>query len=318
MKNQYLFFESQDFADTDLTDFTKTDTPIAKTPVHIYEFEYQSAEETDELDNARKLDELTKQFENRYPDKFQTILSESSQFFCAQLYPLIVRFETTLRRAIYISRALFENGNVSKASFLFQVDKKDKTIEEMDFGKIYEAIFTDVELRNRVKKVHERNLTKADLIKAINELPEDTLWRRFVGTEYQYIENSFLSIETYRNDVMHSHLIDYSTYLQAKTVLEKAIKELETVISDKLISNDSKYLNTVDIVEALGKALQFFAQVSKVYTEIINSDEVAAIRKNISEWNETRRLLLESYYGSFDVLDNGGTEEPQEEKDGAE
>lgn len=264
MINQYLFFEEQDFSEIDLANVNMREIRIPQTVVHIYEFENNGKDDTD-VQAAIKLDNLSKQLENNYHNKYKTILCDSSMFFCSQLYPLIVKFETTLRRVIYISRALFENGKVNSDAFLFDVDKKKRTIEELDFGKIYEVIFTDTDIRNRVKEIHSRNLTKADLIKAINDLEENTMWQRIVGTEYSYIENSFLTIERYRNEVMHSHLIDYETYTSAEVTLENAIKELETVITNKLISNSSTYLNKENIVEAINKVFLAMQRIAGDY-----------------------------------------------------
>ena len=39
MKNQYMFFAQQGFENFDLSDYSKSDTTIPKTSVHIYSFE---------------------------------------------------------------------------------------------------------------------------------------------------------------------------------------------------------------------------------------------------------------------------------------
>ena len=311
MNNQYLFFESQDFADADLSGFTKTDTPIPKTPVYIYDFEYQSSGEISEEEEAKKLDELTQQFARLYPDKFQTILSSSSQCFCRMLYPLVVKFETTIRRVFYISKSFSENGKVDKDTFLLDSDKKRKPIEELDFGKIYDAIFVDAELKSRVIKSYDRALTKEDLIRRINNLEEVSMWRRLVGSDYDFVEKSFLSIESYRNDVMHSHLIDYSTFIQARAVFERAIEELEKAISEKLISNDGTGPNLAGIYEAVKifySSLYYFSKklneidFARIYTAlqrffIVDTEEMKAINEKKGEEkpnnNEERPELLD-------------------------
>lgn len=321
MKNQYLFFESQDFADADLTGFAKTDTPIAKTPVHIYEFEYQSAEETDELEAARKLDELTKQFADRYPDKFQTILSESSQFFCGKLYPLVVRFETTLRRVYYITKVLSSSGCVNKETLLVELDKKKKTtaaIEELDFGTIYDAIFTDQDFKNRFLNEYRKNLTKADVIKTIKQLEEVTLWRKLVGSMNSYIENSFLLIEEYRNHVMHSHLINYETFVSARSTFEKANEELNSVINEKLIKVNSSTPSSVDLLEGLKAFLLVAAVAAKKYNRVVNSEEFKSFARLAREWQENMQLLREAGFISNEELDKDNTTDPQEDEDGTE
>lgn len=322
MKNQYLFFESQDFADADLAGYKKTDTPIAKTPVHIYEFEYQSTEDTDELDVARKLDELTKQFEDRYPDKFQTILSESSQFFCGKLYPLVVKFETTLRRVYYITKVLSNSGCINKEKLLVELDKKKNTtaaIEELDFGTIYDAIFTDQDFKNRLlNKEYKKNLTKADLMKAISNMEEVTLWRKLVGPMNSIIENSFLLIEEYRNHVMHSHLIDYETFARARSTFNKANEELDSVIEEKLINLNRSTPSTADLVEGLKAFLLVAAVAAKKYNNIVSSEEYKAFVRLGREWQENIQLLRDAGVIPNVEPDKDNMTDPQEDEDGTE
>ena len=103
MKNQYMFFAQQGFENFDLSDYRKSDTTIPKTSVHIYSFEcIESDKCSDDKSKAKKLDELTKRIDATYPNMFQLIGSESSQFFCKEIYPYIVDFETKLRAVLYI------------------------------------------------------------------------------------------------------------------------------------------------------------------------------------------------------------------------
>ncbi len=249
MKNQYLFFKEQAFEDFNLTDYKKNDIAIPQTDIHIYEFECKETDSATEELQARILDDLTQRLLHVYKDEFQVISSESSQYFCKELYPLVVSFETKLRYVMYVSRSLYEK-NVSVESF--PIGKEKKSMEEIDFGTIYEALFTDTKFYDNVRKMNGRVLTKADLIKQIESLEEDSVWRKIVGPEYNYIEKHFLEIIGYRNDVMHNHLIGYETYVAAKTVLKRAVQELERAIDDKLIENKSQYSNKNDIAKTLG------------------------------------------------------------------
>lgn len=252
MKNQYMFFNTQSFEDLDLGQYRKTDISIEQTAVHIYEFEcIESDSCCNDETRAKMLDGLSQQLSEKYPDAFQVIYSESSQFFCRELYPMIVELETKLRQALYISRALFENSSVTSKSFLFSLRKEEKPIEAFDFGEIYEAIFTDQNFRKKLNEKYTGNLTKNDLIKLIQKIDEKTIWRNMVGASYHYIEHHFLQIKGFRNDVMHNHLISFATYTEARGVLQSANVELTQVINDKLITNDSKYLNAVNIFEVI-------------------------------------------------------------------
>ena len=290
MKNQYMFFSEQKFENFDISSFTKVDTCIPNTNIHIYGFEANTEENITVIDQAQKLDDLSQRLAACYPDAFQIISSESSQYFCSQLYPLVVSFETKLRYALYISRALFENGSVNQQSFQYEVEKQKKSIEEIDFGQIYDAIFTDNTFKSRLLKDYSSNLTKAELIKRIQSLNENTVWHNIVGTEYDFIEKHFLEIKDYRNHVMHNHLISLSDYRAAASVLEKANAELDRAIRDKLILNQSSYLNKVDIIEVLSGIIKFLGLAALKLNEAADSEYT----KNIA------RALVEFYskYGS--------------------
>lgn len=273
MKNQYMFFSEQLFEDFDLSEFEKSDTCIPNTDVHIYEFVCVDSDTCcDDETRAKKLDSLSQRLTDTYQDAFQVISSESSQFFCRQIYPLVVSFETKLRYALYISRALYENGNVNKESFRYGNDKNKKLIEEIDFGEIYDAVFTDKDLKPSLMKEYSSNLTKADLIKRIQAINENTVWRNIVGTGYDYIENHFLDIKDFRNDVMHSHLISSNRFEIAKEVLQKANAELDRVVRDKLIVNQSGYLNEVDVVGVLNGMIRALGLAAIKMNQFANSD----------------------------------------------
>lgn len=318
MKNQYMFFDEQLFEDFDLTGFDKVDICIPNTNVHIYEFACAAGEsDCDDEMKAKMLDSLSERLADAYPDAFQIVNSESSQFFCAQIYPLIVSFETKLRYALYISRALFENGNVNKKSFGYTVGKAEKLIEEIDFGEIYDAVFTDKDLKPRLLKEYSLNLTKADLLKRIQELEEETLWRKIVGTGYGYIENHFLEIKDFRNDVMHNHLINGKRFDLAREILQKAIAELDRVIKDKLIVNQSGYLNEVDIFGALNGMIVALGMAAIKMNQFANSDYVKNMAQALSIIGQ--KLVKNQELPSDDIeqVEEPDVKEEQEDEDNA-
>lgn len=269
MTNKYMFFCEQQFENFDLSDYQKNDISIPKTNIHIYEFKCKETEEAfDDGSKAIKLDDLTRRLEKDFTDQFITVNSESSQFFCSLLYPLIVDFETKLRYAFYISRSLYESGTVNVKSFFIDMGKESKTIEDADFGDIYQFVFTDKDFNLNVKKaVNEKAMTKSDFIKTIKSLDESTMWQNWVGNDYSFIEENFLYIKSFRNDVMHNHLIDFERYEKAKKMIKKANDTLDRAINDKLIVNDSKFLNDVNIFETLSdeyKSMGAFSNLSAI------------------------------------------------------
>lgn len=280
MKNQIMFFDTQSFEGLDLTQYSRSDIPIKDTSIHIYEFECKESETCcDDETQAKMLDELSHQLYEKYPGTFQIIYSESSQFFCRELYPLIVEFETKLRQALYISRALYEGDKINGDTFQYQIGKEKKSIEALNFGDIYTAIFADINLRSNLLQKYTSNLTKSDLLKIIQGLEESTEWRKIMGKDYHYIENHFLEIQGFRNDVMHNHLMNYTAYVEAQKVLKSANEELTQAIRDKLITNNSEYLKSVNIFDTLGSIMAAIQLMALRIDKFANSEGFANFLK---------------------------------------
>ena len=281
MKNQYMFFEEQLFDGFDLSDYNKTDISIPNTNVHIYEFECVKTENgLDDEEQAKKLDHLSERISDNYAELYKIVSSESSQYFCERIYPLIVKIETKLRYALYVSRALFENGNVDKDAFKIG-QKAKKEIEEADFGEIYEAVFTDCDLQGKVKEINGQKLTKTDLIKKIESVEEHSLWEQIVGTKYNYIVEHFLEIKNYRNGVMHNHLLTYEQYVCEQKILNRAIEEFDRVINDKLLVNDSSYSNRTNIMEVLGGMVVLVGTAAMAINKFAHSETGKNIIKGL-------------------------------------
>lgn len=281
MKNQYMFFKEQLFDGFDLSDYKKRNINIPNTDVHIYEFEcIDSEKDLDDEEKAKKLDQLSKRISDKYADLYKIVSSESSQYFCEKIYPLIVKIETKLRYALYVSRALFEDGNVDKNSFKIG-QKIKKEMEETDFGEIYEAVFTDSDLQGKVKEINGQKLTKADLIKKVESVEENTLWDQIVGANYNYIVEHFLEIKNYRNDVMHNHLLTYKQYIREQKVLNRAIEEFDKVINDKLLTNHSSYSNKTNIMDVLGGMLVLVGTAAVAINKFMYSEKGQSLIKGL-------------------------------------
>lgn len=271
MKNQYLFFSEQSFSDLDLGAFSKTDTLIPETKIHVYSFEcIKTKEYADDMARATKLDELTKRLTETYPEQFQIIDSGSSQFFCKQIYPHVVSFETGLRYALYLAGALYksnsENNTVNKGDFLYEIDGRKLPIEELDFGRIYQCIFTDGNMCDNIKRMSNRRMTKAEWQQSINAIEEKTVWGQMTGGNYGFIAENFKKITGYRNHVMHNHLISFNQYEEAMDVLKKANKELDKVVKNVLLANNNEYLKDFNILSVLGALLDPIGTITKQIT----------------------------------------------------
>lgn len=223
---------------------------------------------------------MSKRISDKYADLYKIVSSESSQYFCEKIYPLIVKIETKLRYALYVSRALFEDGNVDKNSFKIG-QKIKKEMEETDFGEIYEAVFTDSDLQGKVKEINGQKLTKADLIKKVESVEENTLWDQIVGANYNYIVEHFLEIKNYRNDVMHNHLLTYKQYIREQKVLNSAIEEFDKVINDKLLTNHSSYSNKTNIMDVLGGMLVLVGTAAVAINKFMYSEKGKSLIKGL-------------------------------------
>lgn len=264
-----------------MSDYKKRNINIPNTDVHIYEFECIDSEKNlDDEEKAKKLDQLSKRISDKYADLYKIVSSESSQYFCEKIYPLIVKIETKLRYALYVSRALFEDGNVDKNSFKIG-QKIKKEMEETDFGEIYEAVFTDSDLQGKVKEINGQKLTKADLIKKVESVEENTLWDQIVGANYNYIVEHFLEIKNYRNDVMHNHLLTYKQYIREQKVLNSAIEEFDKVINDKLLTNHSSYSNKTNIMDVLGGMLVLVGTAAVAINKFMYSEKGKSLIKGL-------------------------------------
>ncbi len=233
------------------------------------------------------MDELTQLITQKYEGKFQVVDSESSQYFCRELYPYIQSFETHLRYALYISRSLYDPQNLNNKSFLLRVTtnnkKEDLPLEALAFSQIYTAVFTNATLQAEANKKYDTQLTKAEWIRRIESIPEKTLWHDWVGYNFNFVEDNFLDIKNIRNSVMHSHLISYQHYSKAKDTLQKAIKEIEQVIHDKLITNTSEYATNTNLFESISGLSKMAEKTAELISAAFANYNSAEITNNISK-----------------------------------
>ena len=324
MKNRYLFFKAETFDDLNLSDYIKEDTQIPKTDVHIYTFAYTSTDESadDEL-QAKKLDELTQLITQKYEGKFQVVDSESSQYFCRELYPYIQSFETRLRYALYISRSLYDPQNLNNKSFLLRVTtnnkkEEDLPLEALAFSQIYTAVFTDATLQAEANKKYDTQLTKAEWIRRIEYIPEKTLWHDWVGYNFNFVEDNFLDIKNIRNSVMHSHLISYQHYSKAKDTLQKANKEIEQVIHDKLITNTNEYatkINLFDLISGMVKATEIVGAAIEKITSPETQENIQKALSLFSKLALTTTALPSGCPSEGDSANVCGNEQDSPQKD---
>lgn len=297
MKNQYLFINEEKFDEIDLSEYHISDREIPGVNVHICSIELKEADNqfTDDY-KAQKLDEVSERLKDYYSDGFTTISSESSQYFCKELYPLIAEFENKFRYALYISRALYTKEPLTIESFRIKTASKGiklQSFEDLEFFESYKYFFTDPDVIDKVKHMNNSILTKDDIIKYVNSIEENIIWHDWVGTKYKFIEEHFHEIKGYRNDVMHNHLINHERYTGAVDILKEANAELDQIINDKLLANKSKYANNQNIFDSLGSAIKTGETVASAINSIDRETITNNLQLILSAFSKLSKVLNE-------------------------
>lgn len=168
-----------------------------------------------------------------------TVLSNGcSAYYNRRLYPHFNEFERKLRKLLYLKSALSK-------------DKKDsetiKDIERLDFGKIFELLFSDTQfVQDARKTVKEKTwqFTKSEILDALQKIAENTLWDRMVGENaVSQLRSEFTKVKDYRNDVMHAHSMNTASYSAALKLIEKINEQLDAEIG-KIVDAKEKNITT--------------------------------------------------------------------------
>lgn len=201
----------------------------------IARYETNSNNEND----AKILSEINENLKGKY--KFATLSNGASEYFNKSLFPLFNSFERKLRKLIYLASTYNE---VREASEIVE------NIENYDFGKIFDELFTDVKFVQKVKTIvndkGRNRYSKREIIKKLDQQTEDILWNKIVGDDnVSSLCSNFLDVKSFRNDVMHAHNITYKDYKLAKNLMTKINRELDVEIGRYL--NTDKVLLNLDL-----------------------------------------------------------------------
>ena len=182
-----------------------------------------------------------------------TLTNEASAHFNKRLYPLFNEFERKLRKFVYLS---------STYKKVDEAEEIVKSIENLDFGKIYDKLFTDDDfVKDVIKRVNsagkQNKFSKDEILNDINSYKEITLWQKLIGEEKEsYISENFLDIKSFRNDIMHSHNISYNDYKLAVNMISKANKELDSEIGNFFGNENEIQINFEELSRIVSNALK--------------------------------------------------------------
>ena len=227
----------------------------------IARYETNSNNEND----AKILSEINENLKGKY--KFATLSNGASEYFNKSLFPLFNSFERKLRKLIYLASTYNE---VTEASEI--VDN----IENYDFGKIFDELFTDVKFVQKAKTIvndkGRNRYSKKEIIKKLDQQTEDILWDKIVGDDnVSSLCSNFLDVKSFRNDVMHAHNITYKDYKLAKNLMTKINSELDVEIGRYL--NTDKVLLNLDLSGFLAGLENIIKATTKINEKQINFSE---------------------------------------------
>lgn len=137
------------------------------------------------------------------------------------------------------------------------------------------------EIANYEKQLRQSYSVKSKLIEEIDTLdPDDKHYIKCKSDLDDRFYKMYDMVWKWVNTTMLKHLMSFVEYEKAKTVMKQSIHELDRVINDKLIENNSEYLNDLEMVvthittssEMCGRILQHgIVDLVKAY-ETVNSE----------------------------------------------
>ena len=210
-------------------------------------------------------------------------------------------------------------------------------------GELFEIAFTNLEFNNKVKSVvndkKSRRFEKKDLVKAIEQMEENSLWSQYFNDDrLTTVADDHEDIREFRNKVMHAHRMSYREYRRARTLAEKANREMSRVIYirsthvdftgfSKVVSgfaeSISKIMAQIDLsgisrsLETLQQAYSanfsgVARQYSDLYKTLYNTSITTGIAPSINFGNSYHNIIApEDAVDSADIEDVSSAEDAQ-------
>lgn len=224
--------------------------------------------------NAKKLSNVN----NYITDNYHPIILSSgcSSYYNRKLYPCFNEFERKLRKLLYLKSALSQNSKDAETI---------KDLESKDFGEIFTLLFSDVQFVQNVRKsVNDKSwqFTKAEILSTLDNIQETTVWDRLIGeNSVPLLRSDFIKVKAFRNDVMHAHSMDTSTYKSALNLIKTINNQLDTEIG-KIIGEKEDALeidNEKDFNVAIADAIK---DMNAVKENKSLQEQVAELQSSIS------------------------------------
>ncbi len=227
-------------------------------------------------------------------------------YFHRKLYPLINEFELKLRQLLYVKSAMNHDDESAK---------NISDLESKSFGDLFTLLFIDVNfmsaVKNAVKNRNRESFIKQDIIAAIEKLEEITLWDKLMDKDVvPTLRKQFVTLQTYRNEVMHAKRITWHRYKEIKRLYKSVNSEIDIALraiefEDGLIHINPAFNQTLagairlqDSLAALSESIKPFVEQYQQLSEKLvlclpSMNEIMRL-KGLNELNNTSCDLRES------------------------
>ena len=258
-----------------------------------------TADNTEE--GAKALSEIHGKFKTLFEENkiyYRILTNGAAQFYAKELYPVICGFETQLRK--FVHSTLFDVDEVAQKRIAEGLKanvpslkgcnniKKVDFLERATLGDVYYFLFQKIDICAQIETyitAKKGKYNKEELIKFVENIPETSIWEEFFAKEFSDSElpNMLKEISVYRNDVMHFHDIDYSTYTKAKEELKKANKDLRKQIAKGIVFentevNITKLFNNIAYCSGISSALADLGSIFKGWRNDLVLNATSALK----------------------------------------
>lgn len=211
--------------------------------------------DSNDIKAARLLAPLNDSIVETYKDDCTVLENQAAAYFNKSLFPLINDFERLLRKVLYTAKSTLLNKDKVDSKIKEKIEKNIVDIEAMEFGPLFDILFTDENFNKTVKAVvgKANPCTKKQFIELIEQQTENPLWANFPYAKdiCPTLTENFTDIRYFRNDVMHAHNIDAKTFYKAKklfTEVNNELRELEKTYipsMSKFVEDDEAWTDSM-------------------------------------------------------------------------
>lgn len=230
-----------------------------------------------------------------------TVLSNGcSAYYNKALYPHFNEFERKLRKLLYLKSALSKDKNDSETI---------KDLESKDFGEIFTLLFSDSKFVENVRKsVNAKTwqFTKDEILAALQHISENTLWDKLIGENaVPLLRSDFVKVKDFRNDIMHAHSMNSSSFSSAMKLVKKINEQLDIEIGKIIVEKTPETQSGEDFNTTMSVAIKDMdaAKQTKSWQEQLAEIQatISSIKGDgmIAALEEYRRLTSSLEFDSF-------------------